>query len=94
MDVTVQAARENFVYITLIAAGIGLLLGLIPLVVALRKGRTRLGLLANLVRTVVGAVNPVLALIAAAIFTWVVMRKSPAATTDGTKSTTGPTQTE
>ena len=94
MDVTVQAARENFVYITLIAAGIGLLLGLIPLVVALRKGRTRLGLLANLVCTLLGAVNPVLALIAAAIFTWVVMRKSSATTTDATTSTPNPTQPE
>jgi len=75
MDITVQAARENFLYLTLIAAGIGLLLGLVPLVFALRKGKTGLGLLANLICTVLGAVQPLLALLAAGIFTWVVLRK-------------------
>ena len=75
MDITVQSARENFIYFTLIAAGIGLLLGLVPLVIALRKGKVGLGLLADIVCTLMGAVSPILALLSAAIFTWLALRK-------------------
>ena len=38
METGYQLTRQDLVYIALIGAGVGLLLGLIPLIIAIRKG--------------------------------------------------------
>ena len=77
MDVTTQLTKVDLMYFALIGAGIGLLLGLIPLVLAIRKGKLKLGLLAIVLSTVAGAVSPLLSLIVIAIFLWLILRKGP-----------------
>lgn len=85
MDVVSEFSREQLMYIGLIGCGIGLVLGLLPLIIGIRKGRSKLGALALVLSTILGGFGLVfyggilLSIAVAAIFTWLVMRKRPAA---------------
>jgi hypothetical protein len=59
----------------LIPAGIGFLLGLVPLVAGLMKGKQRLGVWGLITSTVGGALlGVILSIPAMAIFTWLIVR--------------------
>lgn len=75
MDITSQLTKEDLMYFALIGAGIGLLLGLIPLVIAIRRGKLRFGLLAVVLSTITGAISPLLSLVVVGIFLWLILRK-------------------
>ena len=75
MDGIRLTQTEAFAYLILIHAGIGLILGLIPLVIGIRKGKAKLGLIGLLVAVVGGALIGFLGSIPAmGIFTWLVLR--------------------
>jgi len=83
METGYQLTRQDLVYIALIGAGVGLLLGLIPLIIAIRKGKTRLGILGAVISAALGAGSPLLSLVVVAIFLWLILRKGSApASTD------------
>jgi len=91
---TYQLTRQDLIYVALIGAGIGLILGLIPLIVAIRKGRTRLGSLAVILSTLTGAASPLLSLIVIAIFIWLLLRKGRTPETQTTPTVPDPDQSE
>lgn len=66
--------RQNFYYIIAAGVGIGLLFGTLPLILGIRRGKRNLGLLALIVCGASGGASPILALIVAGIFTWLVLR--------------------
>ncbi len=69
-----QMYQQYFYY--LLAAGviIGLILGAIPLIFAIRRGKKRLGWIAFLVCGIVGAFSPIGSLVAAVVFLVFVFR--------------------
>lgn len=71
---------ENFYYILAANIGIGLLLGAIPFILATRRGKRKLGLVAIIACGAVGVVSPVLSLIIAAVFIVLVTRQSGSVT--------------
>jgi hypothetical protein len=91
MDTTFELTKADLVYMALIGAGIGLLLGLIPLILAIRKGKLRLGLLAIVLSTVAGGISVLIALIVIGIFLWLILRKSPQSKSDEPAETTDST---
>lgn len=77
MDSTpIELTKTDLIYIALIGAGIGLVLGLIPLILAIRKGKLKLGLLAAALSTIGGALSVIISVIVVAIFIWLILRKS------------------
>lgn len=75
MDEIRLTQTETFVYLALIHAGIGFALGLIPLVIGIRKGKARLGLLGLVLAILGGALIGFLGSIPAmGIFTWLILR--------------------
>ena len=77
--------REFYLYIIIGGAFLGALFGLVPLLMGRRRGRARLGLYGFIASIVGGAIAPLLGLIVAGIFAWLVIRERPAP--DGTSST-------
>ncbi len=73
--------NENFYYIVLAGVGIGLVLGLAPLLLGLRRNKRNLGIAGFLLSGIVGGFSPLLSIVAAAIFTFLVLRKAPEPTT-------------
>jgi hypothetical protein len=72
---------EAILYATLINAGIGIVLGLIPLLFGYFNKRFKLGVLGFIAAIIGGAILGVfLSIPAAVIFTWLVVRKSKAET--------------
>ncbi len=73
--------QQYFYYILLADVVIGLIFGAVPLIVGIRKKQRNLGLTALLVSGAVGAASPILSLVAAVIFTVIIVRKgsTPAA---------------
>lgn len=71
--------REFYLYIIIGGAILGALLGLLPLLLGRRRGRAKLGLYGFIASIVAGALAPLLALIVAGIFSWLVVREKPAA---------------
>ena len=66
--------NEAFLY-ALIPAGIGLLLGLVPLIAGLIKRKLRLGVIGLIVSIVGGGLlGVILSIPAMAIFTWLIVR--------------------
>ena len=88
MDVVSAFSREQLMYIGLIGCGIGLVLGLIPLIIGIRKGRSKLGAVALLLSTILGGFGLVfyggilLSIAVVVIFSWLVMRKRPSSGTE------------
>ena len=71
--------RELWVYIIILGAMLGALLGLVPLLLGRKRGKARLGLYGFIASIVGGAIAPLLALIVSGIFSWLVIREKPAA---------------
>ena len=66
---------EALVYLVLIPAGIGLILGLIPLITGIKNGKPKLGILGLVVSTVGGGLFGFFGSIPSmAIFTWLTLR--------------------
>lgn len=66
-------------YLAILGAIVGLVLGLIALLVAVKRGKKNLGLAALPVCTVLGAISPILGIIAFVIFLVFIIRKGDAA---------------
>jgi len=66
---------EALAYIALAGLVIGILLGLIPLILGLRKNKRSYGLYGLVTSIVAGVFSPILSIIAVAIFTWLILRK-------------------
>ena len=82
MDEISLSTREAYLYGTLITAGVGFLIGLIPLVFGIVRKKLKLGVLGLLASTVGGALlGLLLALPFAAIFTWLIIKKPATAPT-------------
>ena len=64
--------QQNFYYIIAAQVGIGLIFGAIPLVVGIRKGKTKLGLIGFILSGIAGGGVSILV---AAIFLALVLRK-------------------
>ncbi len=75
MDEIRLTQSEAYFYLALIHAGIGFILGLIPLLVGIYKKKVKLGVLGLLVAVIGGALLGFLGSIPAmAIFTWLILR--------------------
>ena len=78
--------REFYIYVMIAGAILGALFGLVPLIIGRRKNRKRLGAYGFIASIVGGAIAPLLGLIVAGIFFWLVVREKPSA--DGNHSDT------
>ena len=78
MNDIVLTYRELYLYVIIGGAIVGALLGLVPLMLARKRNKGRLGLYAFLASIVAGAIAPLLAIIVAAIFSWLIVREKPA----------------
>lgn len=84
MDEIRLSTREAYLYGTLITACIGFVIGLVPLVLGIVKKKIKLGLLGLLASTIGGALlGLLLAIPAAAIFTWLIFKKPAGAPSTG-----------
>lgn len=60
--------EKNFYYIMLAGVGIGLLFGLVPLVLGIKRKKRNLGIVAFVACGVIGGIAPILSIVAAAAF--------------------------
>ncbi len=70
--------REVYLYVIIVGAVLGALFGLAPLILGRRRNKSRLGVYGFLASIVGGAVAPLLGLVVAAIFSWLVVRNNSA----------------
>jgi hypothetical protein len=83
MDQIRLTPQEAWLYTVLIGAGFGLVLGLIPLVVGIVKGKAKLGAIGLVASIACGAILGILlALPAAAIFVWLIVKRPAAPASD------------
>lgn len=68
---------EFYIYVMIAGAILGALFGLVPLILGRRKNRTRLGVYGFIASIIGGAVAPLLGIIVAGIFFWLVIRERP-----------------
>ena len=80
--------RELYLYVMIGGAILGALLGLVPFVLGRRKNKGRLGLYGFLASIVGGALAPLLAIIIAAAFSWIIVRDKPVQTDGAPKNGT------
>ena len=73
-----ELSQQHYYTILLIQAGIGLVLGLIPLIISIKKGRRNLGVIALITSIVLSLLSPILSIIAVVVFIVLILRK-PAA---------------
>jgi len=66
---------EAILYLALAGIVIGILLGLIPLILGIRKKKRQYGIYGFIASIVGGAISPILSIILVAIFTWLILRK-------------------
>ena len=67
--------NEALVYLVLIPAGVGFILGLIPLIIGIKNGKPKLGILGLIVAVIGGASFGFIGSIPAmGIFTWLILR--------------------
>lgn len=81
--------RQFYLYVIIGGAILGALLGLIPFILGRRRNKGRLGLYGFLASTVGGAIAPLLGVVVAAIFLWLVLRDGSAATDSSPKAKPG-----
>ena len=91
MDSSLHLSKEELMYVAMIGAGIGLILGLIPLLIAICKEKIKLGLLAVVLSTIGGALSVIVSLIVTGIFIWLILRK-PASIAADRSNDSGPQQ--
>lgn len=70
----------NFWVLVLIGVGVGVVLGLIPLILGFVKGKRNLGFYGFTASTVGGAISSILSLIVVGIFIWLILKKPNEAT--------------
>lgn len=80
MNDIVLTYRELYMYVIIVGAIVGALLGLVPLILGRKRNKRRLGLYGFLATIVGGAIAPLLAIIVAAIFAWLIIREKPVET--------------
>ena len=71
-------STEAILYLALAGIVIGILLGLIPLILGIRKQKRQYGIFGFIASIIGGAISPILAIIVVAIFTWLILRKPTA----------------
>jgi hypothetical protein len=96
METIASTTQQQLLYIALIGAGVGVLLGLIPLILAIRKGKTKLGVIAMVSSIVAGvaallSIGIIVPLVVNAVFVWVILKKGPAAKPDASADASGST---
>ena len=80
MDPINITPREAIIYGALINAGVGLVLGLVPLVSGIVKRNVKFGVLGFICAALGGAIlGVILSVPVSALFTWMIFRKGPAA---------------
>ena len=67
--------NELLVYIVLAGIIIGILLGLIPLILGIKKKKRNYGVYGFFASIVGGAISPLISIIAVAIFMWLILKK-------------------
>lgn len=67
--------RQYFYYILAAGIGIGLIFGMIPLILGIKRGKRNMGLVGFIVAGVAGAFSPLIAIIVAIVFTVLILRK-------------------
>lgn len=68
--------QEAIIYMTLINAAVGLVLGLIPLIVGIKKNKSKLGILGLLSSVIGGAILGLfLSVPAVGLFLWLILKK-------------------
>lgn len=77
--------REFYLYVILAGALVGALLGLAPLLLGRRKNKARLGKYGFLASIATGAIAPFLALVVAAIFSWLILREDTVSSETGSE---------
>ncbi len=70
--------NELLIYIVLAGIVIGVLLGLIPLILGIKRKKRNYGVYGFFASVVGGAISPLVSIIAVSIFTWLIVRKSSA----------------
>ena len=75
--------REYFLYIAIIGAAVGAVFGIVPLLLGIRRGRRRLGIIGFAASIIGGAIAPLLSIVVVAIFIWLIVKKNPPAGDDG-----------
>lgn len=68
--------NELLVYIVLAGIVIGVLLGLIPLILGIKRKKRNYGAYGFVAAVLGGAISPLVSIIAVSIFTWLIIRKS------------------
>ncbi len=67
---------EAILYIALIGLIVGFLLGLIPLILGIKKGKRNYGYYGIIASALLGLVSPILSVIAVAVFIWLILKKT------------------
>lgn len=67
--------NELLLYVVLGGAILGVLLGLIPLILGIKKKKRNYGVFGFFASIIGGAISPLVCVIAVAIFTWLILRK-------------------
>ena len=72
----IQSAYQEHYYLILgIRIGAGILFGLIPLILGIKKKKRNLAILTFIISVIVGTLAPILLIIAIPIFIWLILRK-------------------
>ncbi len=66
---------QAILYIALIGLVIGFLIGLIPLILGIKKEKRNYGYYGFAASTLLGLISPILSIIAVAVFSWLILRK-------------------
>jgi len=69
------AYQEHYYLILLIRLVAGLLMGLIPLILGIKKKNRNLGILGFIVSIICGIITPILLIVIVPIFVWLIFRK-------------------
>jgi hypothetical protein len=71
-----QKIELTYLQLTLIGMGVGLVLGLIPLILGIIKGKKKLAIWGFVASIAAGAAWSLLALVTVIVFIWLILRKS------------------
>ena len=76
MDITNMSPREALIFGFMVNAGVGLVLGLVPLIAGIAKRRIKYGLLGLLCSIIGSALGVIVSVLVCTIFTWLIFRRS------------------
>lgn len=77
------STREFFLYVIMAQIALGALFGIVPLILGRRRNKKRLGFYGFLASIAGGALAPLVAVVVAAVFSWVIVKGRTAEDTDG-----------